>query len=367
MSQTNALTTLTLCFNLSGPASRYMHTLCDRFEREQGVLLARHAMDIHALTERLCGTEPLPELALIPSDMLALAKRLRLSPIPRQWELPPLTPLSEATLQLGGRQLGIPILAGNHLLQFYDKSQGRARHEWLQADEPGVSACCGIDFEEPYWLIPFLIRFAGWPIGHNRVQLDSPAMTRALLCRQRLQRQGRVRHYDCRQELNAALISGDVPAIITGEWEYATLREAMGERLGIAPLPTYGNLPCRSFFSSVGLLFPGQSLQGPHAPLLQAFAQLLLSQSVQQGWMEQAARQPVRQDLQQLVAHESQHIINSCINQCCISPTHPLMHSAWQAMTAGLKDSHLPPHSPPGRLSQQMQRLVGNLEEAYVY
>ena len=367
MAQANALTTLTIYSDFSGPSCHYMHTLCDRFESEQGVRLVRHTMDIHSLTERLCSQEPLPELALVPSDLLALAERLRFSPIPKEWALPTLTPLSEATLQLESRQLGIPILAGNHLLQFYDKSRGMPRQEWLQADEPGLCACCGIDFEEPYWLIPFLIRFAGWPLGHHRVQLDSPAMTHALQCRQRLQRQGTLRHYHYEQELSAALISGEVPAIITGEWEYAALREAMGERLGIAPLPTYGNLPCRSFFSTIGLVFPGESLQGPHANLLQAFAQLLLDQSVQLGWFEQALRQPVRQDLQQLPNQESQSIITACIEQCCISPCHPLMHTAWQAMTSGLKHSHLPPLAPPGRVGQQMQHFARHQEVPHVH
>ena len=367
MAQSNALTRLTIYFDLSGPSSRYLHALCDRFEREQGVQLVRHELDIHTLTRRLCGPEPLPELALVPSDLLALAERLRFSPIPDEWALPAVTPLSEATLQLEYRQLGVPILAGNHLLQFYDKQQGEPLQEWLQPDEAGFCNCCGIDFEEPYWLIPLLIRFAGWPLGHQRIQLDSPAMTHALQCRQRLQRQGRLRHFHYEQELGSALISGQVPTIITGEWEYAALHESMGDRLGIAPLPTYGGLPCRSFFSTLGLVFPGESLQGPHAPLLHAFAQLLLSQAVQQGWLNEAARQPVRQDLQGHASQPERAMISACIEQCCISPTHPLMNHAWQAMASGLKHSHLPPLAPPGRLGQQMQHFARHQEVSHAH
>ena len=289
------MSTLHLYFDLGGDSGRYLHQLCDRFEQQHGVAILRTNLEIHSLTARLASGGDLPEMALLPSDMLSWAETLQLSPIPESWPLPDTASLCLATLQRQCVQLGIPLLAGNHLLLFYDKRRDVPPKDWqtvLTNNHNNEQWCCGIDFEEPYWLIPFLLRFFGWPIGHKGLHLNSPAMHHALQLRQLLQRRGRLHHYHFDGELSQALINGDVPAIITGEWEYAALQQALGEHLGVAPLPSYQGLSCRSFFSTIGLVFPGLSLQGQHAPLLQRFALWLLEADNQSGWQQQAMRHP---------------------------------------------------------------------------
>lgn len=354
--------TLRIYFDFNGASSRYMHRLCDQFEAKEGIRLLRTEREIHSLTRLLCDSQSLPEMALLPSDMIALADKLHFSPIPESWPCPAIPELCSATLQQEGIQLGLPLLAGNHLLQFYDKRRGEPLQEWQQLLTSGEKAwegwCCGIDFEEPYWLIPFLLRFFGWPIGQKSLHLNSPAMSHALQYRQQLQRRGRLRHYHYNGALCAALRHGEVPAIITGEWEYANLQAALGEHLGVAPLPQIDGLPCRSFFSTIGLVFPGMSLQGPHAALLQRFAQWLLTPEVQQGWQDQAQRQPVREDLATAMTDQERATISHCIDDCCVMPSHPLMNRAWQAMAHGLKGCQNLPLHPPGRLGQKMQHFV---------
>lgn len=354
------MSTLRLYFDLGGDSARYLHSLCDGFEQQHGVAIQRTALEIHALTERLTSSHDLPEMALLPSDMLSLADRLQLSAIPAQWPLPAISSLCLATLQRHSIQLGLPILAGNHLLLFYDKRQDTPPNDWhiaLTRNQKSDHWCCGIDFEEPYWLIPFLLRFFGWPIGQKHLNLNAPAMQHALQLRQQLQRRGRLRHYHFDGELSQALIRGDVPAIISGEWEYASLRQALGEHLGVAPLPSYQGLSCRSFFSTIGLVFPGLSLQGPQAPLLQRFAQWLLEADNQSGWLR-AQRHPACEACTSSGNLPEWQTIALCMDECCVMPNHPLMSQAWQAMAYGLKGCHNLPLRPPGRLGAKMQQFT---------
>ena len=115
------MSTLRLYFDLGGNSGRYLHQLCDKFEQQHGVEIQRTNLEIHALQEQLTRGHDLPEMALLPSDMISWADTLQLSAIPAQWQLPEISSLCLATLQHQSLQLGIPVLAGNHLLLFYDK------------------------------------------------------------------------------------------------------------------------------------------------------------------------------------------------------------------------------------------------------
>lgn len=355
------MSTLRLYFDLGGDSGRYLHQLCDKFEQQHGVEIQRTNLEIHVLQEQLPRGHDLPEMALLPSDMISWADTLQLSAIPAQWQLPEISSLCLATLQHQSLQLGIPVLAGNHLLLFYDKRRDVPPKDWqtvLTNNHNNEHWCCGIDFEEPYWLIPFLLRFFGWPIGQKCLHLNSPAMQHALQLRQLLQRRNRLRHYHFDGELSQALVNGEVPAIISGEWEYAALQQALGEHLGVAPLPSYQGLSCRSFFSTIGLVFPGLSLQGPHAPLLQRFAQWLLAADNQSGWQHQARRHPACGSNAASESLPDWQTIELSMDECCVMPNHQLMNQAWQAMAYGLKGCNNLPLRPPGRLGQQMQHFT---------
>lgn len=82
------MSTLRLYFDLGGDSGRYLHQLCDRFEQQHGVEIQRTNLEIHVLQEQLPRGHDLPEMALLPSDMISWADTLQLSAIPAQWQLP---------------------------------------------------------------------------------------------------------------------------------------------------------------------------------------------------------------------------------------------------------------------------------------
>jgi maltose-binding protein MalE len=137
-----------------------------------------------------------------------------------------------------------PDQVGNHLMLCYNKALVKtapATHdEFLRAaraNTGGGRYGFAMNFNEPYWLAPFLTGFGGWVMdADGRPTLDSPAMREALAYLADLKnRQGIAPKESDYQIAETLFLEGKAAMIVNGPWSWSKYRKS-GIDLGIAPL-----------------------------------------------------------------------------------------------------------------------------------
>lgn len=114
----------------------------------------------------------------------------------------------------------------------------------------------------------------------------------------------------------------------------------MRDRLLVGALPTIIGNPAVSMASSIGLVFPQNSLESEQADELLSFAAYLLSESSQREWAERVQRIPVHtgvlEDIRVTASPVRAKLI-SCLESARNMPIEPVMRDVWDAISAGLK------------------------------
>lgn len=154
---------LTLWTNIA-PAA--LKQLCRSFSAETGIKIRTRSLAgpdyAPALLDRV-ASDTLPDMALIPADMLALDRELRFSEIPDSLQSPSLVPNAVTAGVQNGRMLGAPISWGNHLMLYYNRDlvpRPAATFDEMARQAPALQArgvkVLGMNFGEMYWFVPFL-------------------------------------------------------------------------------------------------------------------------------------------------------------------------------------------------------------------
>lgn len=318
---------LNILFDFNGTSTLYFELLLSQFGKQNLSPIHAEDLDIEDLRTRLFKPSSQPHLAVVPEDLVT--------------SIPNLSKLQGELCNLSSNGYSIPMLSGNHLLLFFDKRKlARAPSCWQEFPELLAPGCagCGYDFEEPYWLIPFANAFNATLIEKQHAQLNTPELLAALGARAELKQQNILQHFHYDGPLNDALTSGEVPAIISGEWEYANLKAEMGNHLGIAPIPSLQGRPCQSYFSTIDIVFPSNSLQSSYRPQLLALTKYLLSTPVSQGWFERAGRlSPWSEHVQYRSPWATE--IRTALSQSVPQPTSSAMQTIWDVWKTTLRGS----------------------------
>ncbi|NLO91169.1 MAG: extracellular solute-binding protein [Elusimicrobia bacterium] len=148
---------------------------------------------------------------------------------------------------MDGKIWGVPTSVGNHLMLLYNKKlapQAPQSTEELFKVCPGLvrgknlSYCLAYDMNEPYWLIPWLTAFGGWPLDGNNPTLDTPAMLAAVKFYLELRYDRKLVPMECDYNCMDSLFKEEkVAFIINGDWALADYRSRMGDNLGAARIP----------------------------------------------------------------------------------------------------------------------------------
>lgn len=187
-----------------------------------------------------------------------------------------------------GKLYGAPLMQGNHLVLYYNKqfvTQSAMSWEDLRARKTTLEAK-GIRpiiwyYSEPYWFLPFLAAYGGWPIDDGQPQLATPAMAAALTFYRKLRDLGSP-PADCDYQCTVDMFKeGRVAYTITGDWEGNALYAALGENLGVAAIPSAEGHQPLSTFSTHVISFPRSSLEGPKRKRLIQLVDYLQSPRVQ--------------------------------------------------------------------------------------
>ncbi len=145
---------------------------------------------------------------------------------------------------LAGHLWAAPDQVGNHLMLVYNKALVKtapATHDDFvriaKANTGPGRYGFAMNFNEPYWLAPFLAGFGGWVMdAQGQPTLDTPAMRQALAYLADLKnRQGICPKESDYQIAETLFLEGKAAMIVNGPWSWSKYRKS-GIDLGIAPL-----------------------------------------------------------------------------------------------------------------------------------
>ncbi|WP_020619589.1 sugar ABC transporter substrate-binding protein [Paenibacillus daejeonensis] len=346
------------------------------FTTQYGIKVRSEVMGIAELGRRLTR---LPEedagvdMALVPSDMTSYWEASRFSPVLESWceELVPGRVLD--SMRMKGRLYGIPVLTGNHLVLYYNKQHyAEAPEPWEAfeqfAAQPGKAGIVplGLDIAQAYNFIPFLTAFGGWPEQDGRIALDTHEVEQAITFLQQQWGTGTVTSMDGATELLEQFIAGQIGAIISGEWIFNHLSRSMGERLGVGALPRIHGAAAVSMCSSVGLVFPGQSLSSSRGGALAAYARFMLGEECQRMWAERVQRIPANEAVMKRwmsSGGENRRQLVSQLAACKPMPCSSYMIAGWVGIEAGLTElADIGPSAIRSLMQKQAQQVMAEVD-----
>ena len=148
---------------------------------------------------------------------------------------------------LDGKYWGVPISDGNHLMMMYNKSL--VAHVPETTDELfdycaknvqklGLKTCLAFDGGEPFWFVPWLGGFGGWPLDNRTPTLDTKPMHDAVDFYLDLKFGRKIIPPECDYNCMDSLFKeGQAPFIINGDWSISGYSEKMGKNYGVARIP----------------------------------------------------------------------------------------------------------------------------------
>jgi len=231
----------------------FLDELIAEFEAANpGILIERTHYENEALrdqfqTASIAGAAP--EVVRVPNDFAGPFSELEIIlPVTDLFDDAFLGEFFEGALEpakVGGVLWGVPDNYGNHLMLIYNKSliaEPPATFEDLitQANELTTGDIQGFAYNlnEPFWGAGFYGAFGGWPLDDNdQPTFDNQAFIDYLTFVSKLKTDGVVPedcNYDCADTL---MKEGKAAMIINGDWSLGDYTTALGDDLGVAPVP----------------------------------------------------------------------------------------------------------------------------------
>jgi arabinogalactan oligomer/maltooligosaccharide transport system substrate-binding protein len=200
----------------------------------------------------------------------------------------------------------VPDNYGSHLMLLYNKklvqdvpADTRAWIDQLKTLTDAANGQYGLvyNLNEPYWLIPWIGGFGGWPLDQNdRPDLYNQAVIDALQFAHDLKSVQHVAPESATYDSAAALFkAGKAGYIIDGQWSLDDYRAA-GIDLGIAQLPRVAATGFYPVPLTAGKYwFFNTNTTGPQLEAARHFVAFMTSAAAQQKWLEGLGRLPSNQ------------------------------------------------------------------------
>ena len=322
-------------------------TILSQFTAETGVKVVIKAFKNNELKSELIqrsNVQQLPDAIIVPSDFLGL-KQINVSSIPNEIISPNLYKQALKSAEVNDQLKGIPIVFGNHLVLFYNKSMiEQVPSNWeellLQRNQfSNPKDFIAWSYYEMYWFIPFLGAFDSVPFSEGKPTLNTPQMAQTLEWYQRFLDQ-RIIDTNCEYNcVNNRFKAQSLAMAINGVWEYQAYKKALGDNLGVAALPRLGDKKMKSYFSSHTLAFPNQGLQGPKAEPLKKLAEFLQREDIQTLIWSDLNSIPTNNKTLANIEKEGNHDFSIMFAQLQSSNPMPNEHEmaiVWEALLKGL-------------------------------
>jgi arabinogalactan oligomer/maltooligosaccharide transport system substrate-binding protein len=244
-----------------------------------------------------------------------------------------------------GKTWGVPISNGNHLLLLYNKKLAAkpprttaelfdycdSRSKALKLDH-----CMALFLGEPFWLVPWLGAYGGWPIDGHKPTLDTPAMRKAIEFTLELKRRDYIPQecdYNC---MDALFKEGKVAFIINGDWAISTYKEQLKGDLGVAMIPRLsetGQWPTPMLSGKYFML--SAKLQGPKLALVKRLVEFYTDEDNQIGQVKALMRLPALSQAAKAKVITDDPNLNASMAEILVSRPMPMateMRAIWDAM-----------------------------------
>jgi maltose-binding protein MalE len=329
----------------------YNKTLIDvlikGFEQEQKIAVQAEHLNVEDMKTGLLSMMELspPDVIILPSDQVGLYSFANYSEIePKIFK----TKFFEPVLKCGisdGKLYGVPLMQGNHLFLYYNKSLvDTPAQDWqtLRAQKSKFDAqrisTIAWPFNEPYYLLPFISAFGNWPLTDGTIQLNSSAMVDAL----KFYRETRlvIHSPSCDLGCTETLFKdGKLAYAIGGTWDLKDFAIALGDKLGVNALPKINGKKIVSPFSAYVMAFPNQGLSGEKRAQLIKFVDYLQSPAVQRKLWDQFQAIPVEPSAFVYARENASGYMKTVLE--LMADTKPIsadqeMSSVWNAMSKGM-------------------------------
>ncbi|MCX8130254.1 MAG: extracellular solute-binding protein [Clostridia bacterium] len=281
-----------------------LEEICNDFSNKYGVSIKPEVMSLKEMVERIDSiyiTGEGPHMAFVPSDLSLLGKNALCSDVPGKLYKGIIPEKMLQTMNMNGRQFGLPVLGGNHLIMYYNKDiLGKAPESWEELEEISGELLsegfipASTDVNQSYWLLPILSACGTWPVVDNDSEkLDYSKVKTAFSYIDYLMSKGVISSFNASYEMLDKFHSGDIAAIVNGEWVYDFISGNLGEKLGVCAIPSIKGMNSTPVTSSIGLMFPNNSLESDLRDYLLEFASLMISEECQIRWANGVNRIPL--------------------------------------------------------------------------
>ncbi|WP_016953929.1 sugar ABC transporter substrate-binding protein [Catenovulum agarivorans] len=324
-----------------GHSNQGFQAVLQQFAHQEKITINSRFVDNSELKVELLSrskTGNQPDVVLVPNDFIGLAD-IQYQQIPSDWINRKIAPKSLAMGQIETKQLGIPIVAGNHLLMYYNKKLVKTPlSSWTDFIESKNNHNIGWSYYEGYWFAPFLHAYDAFPLKNGQVIFDSVSLKSAFQHYMTLKTKNVLDTkcgYTC---ANNKFKDGKLDYFISGYWSYPELLETLGDNLGIAPLPKLDYAPLYSFYSVYVIAFPQKRHDAKKQNLLQKLSLFLQQVDTQKQLLQQYQLLPVHAgalvvDGEQL--NENLSVVYSELARSKPLPTHKYMPVLWAVLAKG--------------------------------
>ncbi len=270
--------------------------VCNLVSTELNVKFKLESMNISTFRDKLQSishTRIFPDIAFVPQDFVAM-ETAQLSVV----DVSPRGLVSNEawnSMQYNGVQRGIPFLQGNHAVLYYSKHLLKKVPTDLEefcVDSQDVFPL-SIDLVEPYWIFPFLNTMEAIDLSSKKVSYDNHLLIEVTDYFKDLMDSDALVLCNATDEMLEKFVDGRIASIINGEWVYNYLKRKMGDDLGVAVLPKINGKVIKGLKSTVGMVFPGDSLQTSKKDAILYFANKLISEEIQIQWETDFDRIPI--------------------------------------------------------------------------
>lgn len=254
----------------------------------------------------------LPDVVWGAADLIAISREIDLSTIPKDLIPSSISSRFVSELSLNGSSLGVPILAGNHLVLYSNASLvPNPVGTWEELIEQHTElnkkqiATLAIPVGEPYYFLPFMLHAGAFANGVLNPSLgqDWDKAAAAIKNYVTFIDAGIIPRNCSFSCVTDDFLKGKIAYAISGDWQFAENYAALGNNLRISKLPSLQGKPMKSISASQGLFFPGKSLAGPRRASLIKLMHHLLENEVQYHFALEAGRIPVTIQAQNKLLH----------------------------------------------------------------
>lgn len=331
---------LILWHEFDGPGDisiNVIEKICKMYSERNNIRIKPIVKNIYEITrflkDRNSGRD-FPQMAFLPSDLVMHAYDGKFSVVPDDLYNGKISENALRTMSFDGKQFGLPVIGGNHLLLYYNKDI----FPWGISDWKELWGTAGqlrskeiipisLDLEQLYWILPILSAFGAWPVeGLDPKNINFDSLKKAFCFITAMLNEGILRSCEASTEMPGKFFTGKIGAVIAGEWAYGYIMKNMGDKAGVCGIPAIEGSKCTAVSSTLGLMYMGHSLDTGFREHLLGFGRFMLDEECQTLWLREVDRIPLNVKISERLVRDASGGKKVVLEQ--LYGSHPLLASS---------------------------------------